>query len=256
MNAIKNFINNVCISIALFTVSTTIMAEAGLDNSKNLSIPVIIDAENEAELSSPITGFINKIDFKSGNSFKKDDVLIEYDCTVLKSELKQAEAAVENLSVKSASMNKLFKLDGASHVEVTEAKQQLTEAMQEKNIKSHLVKQCIIQAPFNGQVVELHVNNHEYIERGEPLIDIVNPENLELKLIVPSEWLSWVKIGTKFEVIIFETNKSYPAKITRVVYKVDHVSNTFVAYATILDDTKNIKPGMSGVASFHHEEIK
>ena len=97
-------------------------------------------------------------------------------------------------------------------------------------------------------------NAHEYIEQGEPLIEIINLSKIELKLILPSTWLEWVKPGLTFNTVIKETNKRYQAQINRLNHKIDHISNTFTAFATFKHFNKDVKPGMSGMAIFKKED--
>ena len=81
-------------------------------------------------------------------------------------------------------------------------------------------------------------------------MNVVNLADLEIKLILPSAWLSWLKIGTEFNIKLNETKVNYPAKITRLTYAIDPVSNTFTAYASFAQDNVDVKPGMSGYADF------
>lgn len=217
---------------------------------ESMSVPVIISPSEKAKLASPLTGFIEKINFKVGQIFNKNDVLVDFDCTVLRSEKEKVEAIVNGLSTKAEGLERLFKLDGASKLEVTETRSKLREAQEELEIKTYLVNQCQLKAPFKGQVTELYASGHEYIEQGKPLMDIVNLGDLELKLILPSEWLSWIKEGTEFSVSINETQKIYKARISRLTYAIDPVSNTFTAYGAFNEAILEITPGMSGNAEF------
>ncbi len=219
------------------------------DIDKSL-VPIIISPIENVKFSSPITGFIDKIPLLGGALFKKDDPLVEYNCTVMRAEKEKAAAIAAHLGNKARDMEKLYHLGGASRTEYSEAQSQAIEAKEDLVIKSYIVSQCILKAPFDGQVVSLFASEHEYIEQGKPLIEVVNLSLLEVKLILPSEWLGWLKIGTEFNIKLNETDENYPAKITRLTYAIDPVSNTFTAYASFIENGVNVKPGMSGYADF------
>lgn len=213
-------------------------------------IPIVVDAVDHLNYSSPISGFIERILYQEGSVFKKNEVLVEYNCTTMHAEKEKAAAAVDFLKEKAQNMHRLYKLGGASNNEQAEARSQLKAAEEELTIKSYTVSRCNIKAPFDGQVVKLFASPFEYIEQGRPLLEVINLNHLQVKLILPSEWLTRIKEGTTFQIHLNETQKTYTAKITRMVYSIDAVSNTFVAFARLVHNPSDIKPGMSGIAEF------
>ena len=217
---------------------------------KMRTVPIVVGAVDHLNYSSPISGFIEQIFFKEGATFKKNDVLVQYNCTTMRSEKEKAIAAVNFLKEKTKNISRLFHLGGASHNEQAEAESQLKAAEEELKIKSYIVSQCAIKAPFDGQVAKIFASPFEYIEQGRPLLEVVNLSRLEIKLILPSEWLSWIKEDLHFEVKLNETKQTYTAEITRLVYSIDAVSNTFIAFARFTNESSQIRPGMSGIAQF------
>ena len=248
----KNKKHTPLVPITRWLVVGAVLATAAFatPTAKKESIPIVVDAVDHLNYSSPISGFIERVLFKEGAVFKKDDVLVEYNCTTMRSEKEKAAAAVRFLKEKAHNMQRLYRLGGASNNEQAEAQSQLKASEEELTIKSYIVSQCSIKAPFDGQVVKLYASPFEYIEQGRPLVEVVNLSHLEIKLILPSEWLSRLKEGTAFQVTLNETKKTYTAEITRLVYSIDAVSNTFVAFARLVNEPSDIKPGMSGTAEF------
>ncbi|MEO0851408.1 MAG: HlyD family secretion protein, partial [Pseudomonadota bacterium] len=112
------------------------------------------------------------------------------------------------------------------------------------------IKGCKIIAPFDGRVAQLSINAHELPANDQPLMKIVGTGALELRLIVPSRWLSWVTPGTAFDFIIDETGARYEATVLRLGAEVDAVSGTVPIIATFEMLPAAVLPGMSGVAEF------
>jgi membrane fusion protein (multidrug efflux system) len=69
-------------------------------------------------------------------------------------------------------------------------------------------------------------------------------------MIVPSNWLSWLKVGTPFDVVIDETSRTYPGKLVRISGKVDAISRSIKVYGRIDGAAPDLLPGMSGRALF------
>ena len=103
-----------------------------------------------------------------------------------------------------------------------------------------------IYAPFAGRVAEQRVREQQYVQAGQPLLDILDDSVLELEFLVPSVWLRWVKPGGAFEVQIDETRKTYPARFTRLGARVDPVSQSVKAVAAIHGRFPELMAGMSG----------
>ena len=72
----------------------------------------------------------------------------------------------------------------------------------------------------------------------------------DLKLIVPSAWLSWLRAGTALRVHIEDLKADYSANIVRLGARVDPVSQTLEVSARIKGSHPELLPGMSGWAHF------
>ena len=83
---------------------------------------------------------------------------------------------------------------------------------------------------------------------GIPLIEMVNDGPLKIRLNVPSKLLRSLQIGTDFEVDIYETGKTYPARITAINARVDAVAQTIELEAGILGRPGELLAGMTGIA--------
>ena len=79
---------------------------------------------------------------------------------------------------------------------------------------------------------------------------IVGSNDLELRLIVPSNWLSWLKIGESFSFQVDETGQQHVAQVTQVGAEVDAVSRTVPITAKFEAHPSTVLPGMSGTAVF------
>src|SRR5204863_6819758 len=99
-------------------------------------------------------------------------------------------------------------------------------------------------------VAELMVHTYESVKPGDPLLKIVNIENLEFEIQVPSCWLQSIKIGSMFSVHINEIDKNISAKITKINPQIEPVSQSVRLIATITPPNNLLLPGMSGQAIF------
>jgi membrane fusion protein, multidrug efflux system len=73
---------------------------------------------------------------------------------------------------------------------------------------------------------------------------------LKVKLNAPSRWLTWLKPGSRFDVQIDETGRSYPAVVSAINGRVDAVSQSIELEGRIGGNFNELLAGMSGNARF------
>jgi membrane fusion protein, multidrug efflux system len=197
-------------------------------------------------LSSEIAARIDRIATRVGEHFKKGDVLVEFDCAIPRAQIARAEA-VEQQGEKTVAINRrLLQLKSIGQLEVDVSQAELAKAKADLEIARATASKCTIPAPFPGVTVEQKGREFQYTQPGQPLLDVLDDHALEVELIAPSHWLNWIKIGTTFKVKIDETDKTYPARVTRLGGRVDPVSQSVKVIGEIDGSALELLAGMSG----------
>lgn len=213
-------------------------------------IYAVITSETKATLASPMAGYIENLYIKEGSKFKKGDILLQYDCKIEEAELQKADAEITLAKVNKDSYARLSKLGSASKMNVAEAQAQYGKAIAEQKIASKKVSDCQIKAPFNGQVTSLLVHQHETMQLHQELFSILSNDALVVRVLVPSNWMAWLKVGTAFKLQVRETHKTYSAVVERIVNQVDAVSRSVKIIGRLEGKYPDLKSGMSGSAIF------
>ncbi|MEO8401517.1 MAG: efflux RND transporter periplasmic adaptor subunit [Gammaproteobacteria bacterium] len=225
---------------------------ATLSASGETSTPeyVIIKSSDQATFSSETAASVANIPMKEGSSFRIGDILLELDCRLQRAELKKALAEQTAADMSQTAAKKLQSYGSISKFEVVKATADADIARAEVDKLRATVDKCVIKAPFNGSIAEIMVHSHETVKPGDPLLKIVNTENLEFEMQVPSCWLQWLHIGSDFSVHINEVNKTISAKITKINPQIEPVSQSVKMVAEIIPANPALLPGMSGQAIF------
>ena len=214
------------------------------------SIRGLIKPVKKAILSSEISARIKQLPYKDGASFKKGSVLINFDCSLYSAELDAAKAEYLARSKRLENNKQLLNLNAISKIEVDISEAEVLKAKADQEIAQVKVNQCTIRAPYNGRVMENLVNEYESVAKDQQLFSILNTEDLEIELIVPSMWLSWLKSGSKFKIAIDETGTTYNAVVSEIGAGVDPVSQTIRIIGQFGSKTDSVLPGMSGEVTF------
>ena len=201
-------------------------------------------------LSSEMDGKIEALTVRDGDRVKRGQTLVKFNCRVEIAKAQKAATFAEQTANVATAYARLHKLKAKSELEVAEAKSNAAAAKAEVSVMSEILKRCAISAPFSGRVFELHVRRYQYILTGKPLMGLLDDKDLELELIVPSNWLTWLKPKAEFSIHIEELAKSYRASVTAIGARVDPVSQSIKLKAKIIGAHSELMVGMGGRAIF------
>jgi RND family efflux transporter MFP subunit len=207
-------------------------------------------ARHDVEISSEVAAKIDRLPLKEGDAFAKGDLLVAFDCSLYRAQLAKAEATAAAARREQEVTGKLAALHSAGALDVAQAQARAKEAAADAAYMRTTVGKCAIRAPFAGRVAKREAAPFEYVTPGKPLLEILDTGALEVKLIVPSRWLAWLRPGAKFTVHVDELDADYPAQVVRLGASIDPVSQTVGVSGRILDAHPELLPGMSGWASF------
>ena len=201
-------------------------------------------------LSSEIAARIDRINTRVGEHFKKGDALVQFDCAIPHAQRDRAEAVAQQGEKTVAINRRLLQLKSVGQLELEISQAELAKANADLAVAKATMSKCTIPAPFSGVTVEQKAREFQYAAPGQALLDVLDDRGLEVELIAPSRWLSWLKIGDPFSVRIEETEKAYPAKVTRLGGRVDPVSQSIRVIGEIAGEAPELMAGMSGRVSF------
>ena len=237
----------ICVTILLLFFSAPVMAaQNALVSSESPPIRVAVKAREEVVIASQARGMVADLAIKDGSRFRKGDVLVKLDCSVLQAQTDKAKALARRQKWIMESNERLSQIQSKSSLEVNLSKADADAAFAEAAAMEKMLAQCYIIAPFDGRVGELIVRKNQYVVEGQPLMELLNDSLLVLEFIVPSAWITWFVPGYAFTVTIDETGGVCQATLSYLGGKVDPVSQSIKAYAALSEQNAGLLPGMSG----------
>lgn len=211
-------------------------------------IRVQLVAHNTASLGSPMSGRLAEFPLRDGDRFEQGQVLARFVCGEQEGMLARARAQLSEKREVLSTNGKLRSLGTGSGLEYRVSAAQVEEAAADVESASAQVDNCTVKAPFPGRVAGISVHPYQFVGLGQPLLDILDDRTLDLELIVPSRFLSWLRPGGKFNVTVDETGGNYHAVTDRLSGRVDPVSQSIKAYGHLTDGAPDLLAGMSGKA--------
>lgn len=213
-------------------------------------IRIQLVSRDQVDLSSEIAAKIATLPLRDGDAFHTGQTLVSLDCSLYTAQLRKAQAEAGAASDLLNVDQRLAQLHSVGELEVQQAAAKLKASNAEVAYMQATVRKCVITAPFDGRVSKRSAAPQQFAEPGKPLLTIIDTSRLELKMIVPSKWLVWLKPGHALSVQVDEVGKTYPAQVARIGARVDPVTQTVDVTAALAGNVPELLPGMSGWATF------
>jgi membrane fusion protein, multidrug efflux system len=251
---VRSFLTLIFIGVAWHTPvcaqATQAPAASSAANLDVRAIRALLVAQRETTLVSQIVGRVDNIYGDLGSSFRAGATLIQFDCSEYNARLKMADAEFNAAQQSHEGKIRLQGLNAAGEIEVATAAAQMEKAKAQIELTKTQIRQCKVEAPFAGRIVKMNVRQHQGVNVGQPMLEIISAGPPKIKLNAPSKWLSWLKPGVIFELQVDETGQYYQASVTSLNGKVDPVSQSIEIEGRVISPNANLLAGMSGNARF------
>jgi RND family efflux transporter MFP subunit len=199
-----------------------------------------------ALVSAEVGAKIEKLPYAEGARFARGDKLVVFEASVFRAQAEKARTQALTAERIVEAYRRLAAQGSVGQIELVTAEARAAEAKADLELAQVMLAKCEIVAPFAGRVGELRAREQQYVQTGQPVIEIIDDSSLELEFIASSAALATLRVGQKLTVRIDETGKTYEATLTRIGAKVDPVSQTIKLAAAIKSAGTDLLAGMSG----------
>ena len=213
-------------------------------------IRVLLVPRREATIVSEIIARVVAIPTTLGTTVRAGEPLVRFDCSEQKAKLDMASAEMDAAREAHAAKLRLQGLQSAGELEVTLAAAARDRAKGALDLAETQHRACTISAPFAGRVVKLSARPYQSVTAGQPLLEFVSADPPRLRLNVPSRWLRWIKAGSRFDITVDETGRTYRATVAAINGRVDAVSQSVELEGDVVEGDAKLLAGMSGTARF------
>ena len=228
------------------SAGATTHAAAGRSGLERQEIRAQLMPRRYTTIAAEIGAKISRMPIPEGGAFRAGQTLVSFDCSLQQAQLQKAQAEQESAEQTYQANKRLAELNSVGQLDLDLSRSGLNKARAEVSANQAVLAKCHVPAPFGGRVAEQKAREQQFVQPGQPMLDILDDSVLELEFLVPSSWLSWLRVGGGFQVQIDETRKSYPAKFIRIGARVDPVSQSVKVAAAIDGRYAELIAGMSG----------
>ena len=131
-----------------------------------------LSAVNYTTITAELSEKILKLPFRDGQKFKKNDVLVKFDCGVQQAQFEKAKAQLSIAERNALTNEKLLKLGAAGRIEYENSLSEFQKVKAEVSELEVVLSRCITKAPFDGHVVEQRARVQQFVPSGQPILEI------------------------------------------------------------------------------------
>ncbi len=210
------------------------------------AFPVIFEALDRAVLSAERAGVLTSLKYEAGSPIKKGNLIAQVDTGELALQKKRSELSLRHLNVKVSNLERLNQKGLATNEDLAEVRMQRDVVRTDIEILKRQIGNSLIYAPFDGVVVRRHVQPHEWVTIGQPVVDLISPTRIRAVGNIPS-WLAvQLKKGDRHSFYVNDLDATIAGIVDAVVPEVDELSNTAQVIWTLESPGNELLPGMKG----------
>jgi len=203
-----------------------------------------IEAVRQVDVASEVAGRIESIEFRSGQSVQKGDVLIRLNDETDDAELKRLDA---QLNLASKQYNRARKLKGlaASDSRIDETRSTLDEVRaQIISVKTTKDKKVIV-APFDGVLGVRKVNLGQYLNPGEMIVNITDLTRFDVDFKLPEKASHQVVVGQTVQLTVDALGEAdILARVTTIEPQIERGMHTVSIQAEVMNPPHQLRPGL------------
>ncbi|MBF6640069.1 efflux RND transporter periplasmic adaptor subunit [Flavobacterium sp. J49] len=217
-----------------------------------------IEAENSANVSTRMMGYVTKVHVKVGQKVSTGQLMVSINNSDLQAKkaqvdasILQATAAYNNAKKDFERFTVLFNQQSASQKELDDmtsryemAKAGLDAAKQMRNEVLAQFNYSNITAPFSGEVTNAFVKEGDMANPGMPLVSIEGVSRLQVTAMVSESDIANIQNGMAVKVLVKSINKEVTGKVIEVSSSAKNTGGQYLVKVGLNQIDKAILSGM------------
>lgn len=202
-----------------------------------------LDANEQVQIRSQVTGVITHIFFKEGSKVTEGQGLVKIDDSELQAQLTELLVRQELASENEKRAFLLLQKEGISKEEYDISLSALKSLQAQAQIIRTQISKTLIKAPFSGTIGLRNVSVGEYLSSDIIVANLVNINPIKLSFSVPEKYASSMKLNTKVRFTFAGSDKTYTAIVYAIEPEVDITTRTIKLRAKASNDDGTLLPG-------------
>jgi len=221
-----------------------------------LSLSGSIEADEQIEIHSEISGLVESINFSEGGRVGQGQILLKINDAELQAQLAQAQTR-NNLAGENERRAKLLlEKEAISQEEYDIASADFRTAQSQIQLIRAQLSKTIIKAPFSGTIGLRNISKGSYITPTTNVAQLVNTNRVKISFSIPEKYANKVRVNNQIKFSVQGVEGEFTAKIYATEPSVELNTRTLLVKAVTPNPNAKLMPGTFANIIFPLETVE
>lgn len=224
--------------------------------SNTLSLSGSIEANEQVEIRSEVSGIAEKIFFTEGSKVSQGQVLVKINDVELRAQAGAARTR-QNLAAENERRARLLlQKEAISQEEYDIASADFKTAQAQTQLINAQIAKTSIRAPFSGTIGLRNISPGTYVTSATLIASLVNSNQIKITFSIPEKYASQMKLNSKISFTVAGTAQNFEAKIYAIEPAVDVATRTLRVRALAQNSDGKLLPGTFANVALPLEKVE
>lgn len=211
--------------------------------SDNLSLSGSIDANEQVEIRSEVSGIVESINFTEGSTVSKGQQLFKINDLELRAQLSQARTKQTLASENERRAKLLLQKEAISQEEYDIASADFRSAQAQTQLIQAQIAKTSVKAPFSGKIGLRSISKGTYVTPTTVIANLVNTNQVKITFSIPEKYAAQMKINTMLSFTISGATEQFSAKVYAIEPGIEVETRTLKMRAIAQNPNGKLIPG-------------
>lgn len=211
--------------------------------ASSLSVSGSIEANEQVQIRSEVSGLITGLYFKEGTNVSKGQLLVKINDRELQAQLSQALTRQKLASETEYRAGELLKKEAISKEEYDVALADFRALQSQTQLIRAQLEKTQIRAPFSGKIGLRTVSSGEYLTPATSIANLVNINPVKITFSVPEKYAGQIKLNTEINFAVAGSAKKYTARVYAIEPSIDMTTRTLQLRSSAPNLSGELLPG-------------
>ncbi len=223
--------------------------------SDNLSLSGSIDANEQVEIRSEVSGIVENINFQEGTIVAKGQQLFKINDLELRAQLSQAKTKQTLASENERRARLLLQKEAISQEEYDIASADFRSAKAQTQLIQAQIAKTSVKAPFSGKIGLRSISKGTYVTPTTVIANLVNTSQVKITFSIPEKYATQMKVNTMLSFTVAGTKEQFSAKIYAIEPGIEVATRTLKMRALAQNPDGKLIPGTFANVALPLEKI-
>lgn len=211
-----------------------------------------LEATRQVLVTAESSGLVRTIQFQPGQYVKAGQTLVQLNDAPERGELARLRAQAANANTQLQRTRRLLPQLAATQEELDQAQSAYAQALADIVRINALIDQKRIKAPFSGVLGVRKVNLGQFVQAGDGMVSLTDPQTLYANITLPERSLGQLKVGQVMTLgVDAHPGLMFKGRVSTLEPRIDPGTRTVLVQATVPNPHNLLAAGM-----YTHAEVQ